>query len=404
MSYPRATLPAMTTSVVLVALLALCLGVLAGWLLGRRAGHGQLGEVLATAAGEALARNTETLARVAESSRAHAAAAEAESGARREAAISHLVSPVRDGLDRLASQLAQLDADRARTQATLSEQLAGVVRSAADLRRETSSLVTALRAPHVRGQWGEMQLRRTVEAAGMLRHVDFDLQVSSEVDGRTLRPDMVVRLVGGKQVVVDAKVAFSAYLEAMEARDDSARDERLRAHARQLRAHIDALAGREYQLRFSPTPELVVCFVPADGILDAALQADPSLQEHGFERGIVLATPATLVALLRTIAYTWRQDALATNARQVHELARDLYQRLGTLGAHLDKLGRGLTTASEQYNKTVACLEARVLVSARRLRDLEVVDSADPTTELITPAQVAVSTRTIDAPEFLATT
>lgn len=399
----------MESTTVLIAVLALLLGLVLGWHGGRHRGSDvdRLRDVVAAASGDALARNTETLARVADASRNQAAALAAQQaaqdGARREAALHQLVDPLADGLHRLGTTLTRIDADRLHTQATLAEQLAGVSRASDALRQETATLVTALRAPHVRGRWGEVQLQRTVEAAGMLRHVDFDVQVSSATpDGGSLRPDMVVRLVGGKQVVVDAKVAFAAYLEAMEARNDAHRDERLRAHARQLRTHIDALAARGYQHHFTPTPEFVVCFVPADAFLDAALQADPSLQEHAFARGVVLATPSTLVALLRTVAYTWRQDALAANARQVHELGRELYQRLSTLGTHVDRLGKGLTTAVDQYNKTVASLESRVLVSARRLRDLEVVDSADPATALPSPAQVELVTRAIDAPELAA--
>jgi DNA recombination protein RmuC len=242
-----------------------------------------------------------------------------------------------------------------------------------------------------------MQLRRAVEAAGMTEHIDFVEQESvSGPDGR-LRPDLVVRLVGGKQVVVDSKVAFAGYLEAMEAKDEATRTARLRAHARHLRTHIDSLADKSYYEHFAPSPEFVVCFVPADAFLDAALQQDPSLLEHAFERNVVVATPSTLVALLRTVAYTWRQEALAANAAEVHQLGRELYQRLATMGGHIDKLGRSLNTAVGNYNSTVASLETRVLVSARKMVDLKVIE---PTESIEPPTQVTEHARSTQAPEL----
>jgi DNA recombination protein RmuC len=258
-----------------------------------------------------------------------------------------------------------------------------MVAASSRLRSETASLVTALRAPQVRGRWGEMQLERVVEAAGMAEHVDYVTQVSmTGSDGdRTQRPDLVVRMAGGKHVVVDSKVALSAYLEACEALDERSRDLRLDAHARQLRAHVDALAAKSYWQRFAPSPEFVVCFVPADAFLDAALSRDAGLLEHAFERGVVLATPTTLVALLRTIGFGWRQEALARNADAVHELGRELYRRLGTLGGHVDKVGRSLGAAVAAYNDAVGCLERRVLASARRMSELGVIAPDEPLRE-----------------------
>ncbi|MHA3701719.1 DNA recombination protein RmuC [Jatrophihabitans sp. YIM 134969] len=335
---------------------------------------------------------------------AEAASRTAQDLERRQLAVAGMVGPLTDSLARLDVQLDQLEHDRARTEAGLTAQLRGIAASSEELRRETATLRTALRTPHVRGRWGETQLERTVEAAGMQRHVDFDVQVSSTAPGEdgaaVLRPDMVVHLVGGKHVVVDAKVALTGYLDALEAPDERTRDARLRDHARHLRTHVDTLAGKRYQERFAPSPEFVVCFVPADAVLDAALRADPTLQEHAFGRGVVLATPSTLVALLRTVAYTWRQEALARDAREVHELGRDLYQRLTTLGGHVDKLGRSLTGAVESYNRAVASLESRVFVSARRLRDLGVVDPDDDATVLPAPAQVEATTRTPALPDL----
>ncbi len=265
------------------------------------------------------------------------------------------------------------------------------------LRTETAQLVTALRAPQIRGRWGELQLERAVEAAGLTEHVDYVTQASATGEDGRVRPDLIVRLVGGKNVIVDSKVAFSGYLEAMEARDETTRAARLKAHARHLRDHIDSLGAKAYWQRFAPTPEFVVCFVPADAFLDAALREEPSLQEHAFSRNVILATPSTLVALLRTVAYTWRQDALAANAAEVHQLGRELYQRLSTMGGHIDKLGRSLSTAVGSYNQTVSSLESRVLVTARRMVDLKVID---PNEKLEPPQQVTDIARSTQAPEL----
>jgi len=248
----------------------------------------------------------------------------------------------------------------------------------------------------VRGRWGEHQLRRIVEAAGMLEHCDFSEQVSAVTDNGGVRPDLVVRLHGGRQVVVDAKVPFEGYLAAMEADDDAARAEQLTRHARQLKAHVDQLAAKSYWTAFDPAPEFVVLFVPADPFLDAALKREPSLLEYAFARNVVLATPSTLVALLRTVAYAWRQEALARNALTVHQLARELYARLSTMGEHFAKVGTSLGSAVTAYNRAVGSMEARVLVSARRLAELGV--SAD---ELTVPTQVEVAPRALQAPELV---
>jgi DNA recombination protein RmuC len=248
-----------------------------------------------------------------------------------------------------------------------------------------------------------------VEAAGMTEHVDFETQVSvadasgdqpvgdgAADAGGTVRPDLVIRLTGGRNVVVDSKVAFSAYLEAMQAGDEATRDLRLKAHARHLRNHIDALSAKAYWARFSPTPEFVVCFVPADAFLDAALAQDASLLERAFAKNVVLATPSTLVALLRTVAYTWRQQALATNADAVHKLGKELYERLSTLGTHFDKLGKSLGGAVGAYNEAVGAMERRVLPKARQLQSLGVVD-ANASIPTLTPLAEATPRRPTSA-------
>ena len=279
----------------------------------------------------------------------------------------------------------------------LREQVEAMRSSSELLQHETKSLVNALRAPQVRGRWGELQLERVVQLAGMVEHCDFSTQVTAVGDDGAVRPDMVVHLAGGKSIVVDAKVPFAAYLEAVESRDPDTHADRLAAHARQLRAHVDALSAKGYWAAFEPTPEFVVLFVPGDPLLEAALQADPALLEHAFGRNVVVATPTTLIALLRTVAYGWRQEALARNAAAVHQLGKELHSRLATMGTHVAKLGRSLDGAVDSYNKTVSSLEARVLVTARRLTELKVADD-----ELDAPAQVDRSPRRISAPELVA--
>jgi DNA recombination protein RmuC len=282
-----------------------------------------------------------------------------------------LVEPLREQLGRVEGQLRGLEVDRARAFGELSRQVDLVRQSSELLGRETASLVTALRKPQARGQWGEMQLRRVVEHAGMLERCDFDEQATvRDADGRALRPDLVVRLAGGRAVVVDAKVTLAAYLEAAEATDEAFREERLVAHARHLRQHVDRLADKAYWQQFPHAPEFVVLFVPGEAFLAPALERDPALLEHAFARRIHIATPTTLVSLLRTAAHAWQQEALTDNARAVFESGKELYARLGTLGGHVDKLGRSLNTAVADYNKTIGSLERHVLPSARRMADL----------------------------------
>ncbi|GAA0816705.1 hypothetical protein Sya03_02680 [Spirilliplanes yamanashiensis] len=321
-----------------------------------------------------------------------------EATAQSQEAVARAVAPLHETLRRYEQRVAELERDRVDAYAELREQVRAMGSVSGELRTETKQLVAALRAPQVRGRWGEHQLRRIVEAAGLLDHCDFSEQVTAATDHQGVRPDLVVRLHGGRTVVVDAKAPLDAYLSATEAREERDRDACLDRHARHLRGHVDALAAKAYWSAFDQSPEFVVLFVPADPFLDAALQRDPSLLEHAFSRNVVLATPATLIALLRTVAYTWRQEALARNAAAVHTLARELYGRLSTLGDHVGKLGGALGGAVTAYNRAVGSLEARVLVSARKLADLGVSDD-----ELPAPPQVEVTPRQPQAPELLPT-
>lgn len=346
---------------------------------------------------DALAANNEQFVALAEGRIKEAAAALAGDAAVRDKAVGALLDPVSAALHRVEGQLREVERERQSAYAGLREQVDAMRSSSEQLQHETKSLVNALRAPQVRGRWGELQLERVVQLAGMVEHCDFSTQVTAAGAEGAVRPDMVVHLAGGKSIVVDAKVPFAAYLEAVESRDPATHAERLAAHARQLRAHVDALSAKGYWTAFEPTPEFVVLFVPGDPFLEAALQADPALLEHAFGRNVVVATPTTLIALLRTVAYGWRQEALARNAAAVHQLGKELHSRLATMGTHVAKLGRSLDGAVDSYNKAVSSLEARVLVTARRLTELKVADD-----ELAAPAAVERSPRRVSAPELVA--
>jgi DNA recombination protein RmuC len=318
------------------------------------------------------------------------------------AAVDALVRPVQASLARVADDLARVERERATAQATLAEQIRQTALGTDALRDQTGRLVTALRRSEVRGRWGEVTLRRLVESAGMLPHVDFDEQSSTRDDaGDLLRPDMVVHLADDKQVVVDAKVPLSAYLDAAEAQDDATTRLLLARHAGEVAAHVDRLSSKEYWRRYD-SPEFVVLFLPAESFLSAALDARPDLLEYAFARDVVIATPTTLLALLRTVAHTWRQESAARNVREVHRLARDLHARLATLGAHLSRLGSALDGAVGHYNATVGSLESRVLVSARTLASMGVVPDEDEDAGLPAPALVTHGTRPLGAPELVA--
>lgn len=321
----------------------------------------------------------------------------------RRRAVEQLVGPLREALDRVEVQLRGLEQARTAAYASLVEQVGFVRETSEQLRAQTASLVGALRAPQARGRWGEMQLRRVVEVAGMVEHCDFDEQPTLVTADGVQRPDLVVRLSGGRSVVVDAKVPLTAYLEAADAADDARRAERVAAHARQLRAHVDALAGKAYWSAVSPAPEFVVLFVPGEAFLAPALEHDPGLLEHAMSRRVVVATPTTLIALLRTVAFSWQQAALTDNARVLFDAARELHGRLTTFVGHVDRLGRSLGRAVGDYNAAVGSLETRVLPQLRRIRDTGAVDADVPPPRPIddAPRSVTVASEA-DAPVSVA--
>jgi DNA recombination protein RmuC len=356
-----------------------------------------LAERFQTLSAEALDASTSRFLQVAEG-RLQAANANATTELEtRRAAVEHLVGPLKETLARVEAQLRASDEARTLSHAALAEQVSIARQTSEDLRAQTQALVTALRRPEARGRWGELQLRRVVELAGMSARCDFDEQVAVATADGPQRPDMVVRLAGGKNIVVDSKVSLAAYLEAAESDDDAVRSARMEAHARHLRDHVDRLAGKAYWAALSPSPEFVILFIPGEAFLAPALERDPGLLEYALARKVHIATPTTLVTMLRTAQYAWQQEALSENARAVFDLGRELYDRLAGLGRHVDGLGRALSKAVSAYNQTVGSLETRVLVSARRLNDLGVTDG-----EIAPLVPLEQTARALSAPELVA--
>ena len=356
----------------------------------------RLREAFTALSSDALKQNNESFLQLARASLGEFQRAATTDLEGRHKAFESIVQPLRDSLTRVDTKLEEVERGRVATQAQLGEQLRGLVQAQQVLQSETSRLSKALRSPNVRGQWGELQLRRVLESAGLVEGTHFDLKESADTEGGRLTPDAILKLPGGKNVVVDAKVSLTAYLDAAEADEDARRDAKLRDHARQVKEHVNRLGNKAYWAHFQPAPDIVVMFVPGEALLTSALQADPELLEFSMRRGVMLASPLTLIALLRAIAYGWQQETIARNAQEISELGRQLYDRISKLAEHFESVGRSLARSVQSYNNAVGTLESRVLVTARRLKDKGVTAPG----EFPEPETIDQTPRPLGAPEL----
>jgi DNA recombination protein RmuC len=379
-----------------VSLILLIIGVLLGAAVAvalLRPNRQRMGDELKSISLDVLRQTGDSLAqRVAEARRAEEERASGEM-ARRAEEIKGLVGPVQEKLGRMENEIGRLERERREAQGELAQMLRQLGDGVGTLRQETGNLVSALKRPSTRGSWGEIQLRNVVEMAGMVSHCDFVEQSTIQTGEGALRPDMLVRLPGGKLVVVDSKVPLDAYLSALEAPDEDAREVHTARHARQTREHIAKLASKGYQRQFDSTPEFVVMFVPSDGIYQAALAQDPALIEYGVQQQVLMATPTTLIGLLWAVHYGWRQELIAESAREIAESARELHRRLGRFAEPLAKVGRQLDSAVGAYNEAVGSFDLRVIPQVRRIEQA----GAASDREVLAPPAVEITARAITA-------
>ena len=364
------------------------------------AARSSFGDAFKVMSSEALSKNNQAFLELARSSLETQQAVAKADLEKRQQAIGELVAPVKTTLEKFEQQIQGMEKLRVDAYATLTEQVRAMAEAQGALRAETGNLVKALRAPQTRGRWGELQLKRVVELAGMLDHCDFYEQANFNTDDGRLRPDMVVRLPGGRSIVVDAKAPMAAYLEAFETNDEDEKKRKLADHARQVRDHFKKLGQKAYWEQVKPSPDFVVMFLPGESFYSAALEADPALIETGMDSGVILATPTTLIALLRASAYGWTQQSLGENAERISTLGRELYERLAKVGEHWERVGRQLQGAVGAYNDSVVSLESRVMVNARKFRELKAAPEGKEIRDL---APIELLPRDLQAEEFLLT-
>lgn len=363
----------------------------------RTSAESQMRDAFGALAADALRRNSQSFLDLAHTKLGEfRTLAGADLDARRRA-IDETLKPVHESLARIDAQMQAVEKQRAGAYGMLTQQVESLALSQRTLQTETGRLVQALRSPNVRGNWGEMTLRRVVDAAGMLAHCDFDEKPSTTTeDGQRRTPDLVVHLPGARQIVVDAKVPIDAFLKAVDATDDDVREARLVEHARQVKSHMEGLGRKAYWDQFQPTPEFVFMFLPSEPLLGAALQHDPTLLEFGVKNRVIPATPLTLIALLRAVAYGWQQERLAENAEEMSRLGRELYDRIGIVAKHFNAVGRNLREAMEAYNRAVGSAETRLLVTARKFKEV----GAGTTEDLPDLEPIDVAPRQFQAPEL----